>query len=153
MSLLAYLEGLDRSFINLKETYGYGLGFQQFGIHGSVSSIRSEIINIDPNLADLNLLDGTTVAFKLIGEFGIIALILLCCYISKTLSIYKWLKNITIHSASKNDPRDVFFACIFFTYFISFFIRGTGYFSSSGFLFLASLFWVYGRSNKFIDFR
>jgi hypothetical protein len=148
LSRVLYLEGWDRSFVNFKETLGFGLGFQQFGIHGSISPIRIMIENYSPQAVEMNLFDGTFVAAKLIGELGIIGLLLLSLYTLKAISVYKWLKNIIISNHFNSDARDIFFASHFIMFFIDIYFRGAGYFSSSGFFFLSSVFWIYIRFKK-----
>lgn len=89
----------------------------------------------------LGLLDGGAVAAKFLSEFGLFALMLLGAY---TAAFFAKVKNLRMLSTSSFDIREMkntFFMCCFVIFSVNLFVRGLGYFSSSSFLFLASLFW------------
>lgn len=143
LSTLVYMQGLERAYLNLMETYFLGVGFQQFGIVGSMGGIQEQIKALHGE--ELNLLDGSSVASKIIGEFGMFGVLCMLLYFWYFLHSAKWLRKVSIGHGVSSDTRDVFFHCCFVMYSIDLLIRGVGYFSSSGFLFLASVCWLFVR--------
>lgn len=141
LSALVYMQGLERAYLNLVETGGFGTGFQQFGIVGSTGEVLEKIKLLIGYEA--NLLDGGAVAQKFIGEFGVLGLLCVSVYLGYFLRSAKWLFKESASVVAKADPRDVFFHSCFVTYVIDLLIRGEGYFSSSGFLFFAALFFLF----------
>lgn len=141
LSTLVYLQGLERAYLNLMETNGLGVGFQQFGIVGS----KGDVLHIIKALigSEQNLLDGGSTLQKFIGEFGVAGILLTLLYIVYFVSSVKWLSKESLGNGMQADPRDVFFRSCFVMYAIDLTIRGVGYFSSSGFLFVASLCWLF----------
>lgn len=137
LSALVYMQGWERAYLNLRETSGLGVGFQQFGIVGSRGSVLEELALL--NAGDLNLLDGGSVASKFIGEFGAFGAMLLWGYLFFWARFYRLLRRISMRQAPIPGCRQVFFLACFVMFFIDLFVRGTGYFSSSGFLLAASL--------------
>ena len=145
LSMMVYRSGWERAYLNFKDTLGLGVGFQQFGIIGR----RGEAMEFVAKLAgtDLNLLDGGMVASKFIGEFGFLGVMLLFAYLVYFAKSARWLHEVSMSEVAPRDCRRIFFLSCFVMYFIDFFIRGTGYFSSSGFLFIASLVWIRQSGN------
>lgn len=141
LSTLAYLQGLERAYLNLIETNGLGVGFQQFGIVGS----KGDVLNIIKALigSEINLYDGGSIAQKFIGEFGMMGILLILLYLAYFVRSVKWLSKESVSNGVQADPRNVFFHSCFVMYAIDLTIRGVGYFSSSGFLFVASLCWLF----------
>lgn len=141
LSSLVYMSGLERSHLNLVETGGLGVGFQQFGIVGSMGDGQELIAALIGQEA--NLLDGGSVAQKFIGEFGILGVLAVLLYFRYFLRSANWLIRESHTLGNQSDPRDVFFHSCFAIYAIDLLIRGTGYFSSSGFVFVAALYWLF----------
>jgi hypothetical protein len=139
MSALVYMQGWERASLNTEETYGLGVGFQQFGVVGLHGEISDTIYRLAGE--ELNVLDGGSVGAKFIGEFGIPGVIALFIYFLYLLKRVVWLHLVSLKNAASEDRRKVFFACCFVMFAIDLFVRGLGYFSSSGFLFLAALLW------------
>lgn len=144
LSTLVYMQGLERAYLNLMETRGLGIGFQQFGIVGSMGEVLEEIKTLIGREA--NLLDGGSLAQKIIGEFGILGILCMMLYFRYFVRSAKWLFRESVGLGLPADPRDVFFHSCFAMYIIDLLIRGVGYFSSSGFLFIASLGWLFLKS-------
>ena len=140
LSLLSFMNGWERAYLNLKDYYGIGLGFQQLGFVGSQGEILEELRAIGAE--DLNLLGGGTVASKFISEFGILAVMVLVAYLVYFARSVRWLHEVSMNGGETVDCRKVFFLACFVMFSFDLFIRGTGYFSSSGFLFIASLMWI-----------
>lgn len=141
LSTLVYIQGLERAYLNLLETNGLGVGFQQFGIVGSTGDIQEDIKALIGSEA--NMLDGGSVAQKFIGEFGILGILFMLLYFGYFVRNAKWLLKESAGIGVSADPRDIFFRSCFVMYSIDLLIRGVGYFSSSGFLFVASLCWLF----------
>jgi hypothetical protein len=140
LSTLVYLSGWERAYLNFEDTFGLGVGFQQFGIIGSRGEIMETVEELGAE--DLNLLDGGAVAPKFIGEFGLLGVIMLLVYLVYFARNAKWLREVSFSEIPPRECRKVFFLSCFVMYCIDLFVRGTGYFSSSGFLFIASLMWI-----------
>jgi len=141
LSVLSFMNGWERAYLNLKDSYGIGLGFQQLGFFGSEGKIFEALRAV--NAENLNLFDGSFVASKLISEFGILAVMLLVAYLVYLPRSVRWLHEVSMKGGETVDYRKVFFQACFVMFFIDLFLRGTGYFSSSGFLFIASLVWIW----------
>ena len=149
MSMLSFLNGWERAYLNLKDSYGIGLGLQQLGVLGSQGIIVEQIRALRAvGIEDLNLFDGGLVASKFISEFGILAVMVLVAYLVHFVRSLRWLHEVSMNGGETVDCRKVFFLGCFVMFFIDLFLRGTGYFSSSGFLFVASLVWI-GQSPVF----
>ena len=141
LSVLSFMNGWERAYLNLKDSYGIGLGFQQLGFFGSEGKIFEALRAV--NAENLNLFDGSFVASKLISEFGILAVMLLVAYLVYLARSVRWLHEVSMKGGETVDYRKVFFQACFVMFFIDLFLRGTGYFSSPGFLFIASLVWIW----------
>lgn len=140
MSVLVNLSGWERAYLNFKDTLGLGVGFQQFGLVGK----RGEAMFWVEKIAGVesNLYDGGTVATKVFGEFGCLGVATLLVYLYYFAKGARWLHEVSIRRVAHWDCRSIFFLSCFVMYCIDLFIRGVGYFSSSGFLFVASLIWM-----------
>ena len=140
LSMLSYQSGWERIYVNLKDYYGIGLGFQQLGFLGSPGEIMKTFGSIGAQ--GMNRFDGSFVASKFISEFGILAVMVLVAYLVYFARNAWWLREVSKNGGETVDCRKVFFLACFVMFSIDLFIRGTGYFSSSGFLFIASLMWI-----------
>lgn len=140
ISTLVYLSGWERAYLNFKDTFGLGVGFQQFGIIGSRGEKMESLAALSAD--NLNLLDGGAVAPKFVGEFGLLGVAMLLAYLVYFAKSAKWLRKISMGEVAFQARPRVFFLSCFVMYSIDLFVRGTGYFSSSGFLFVASLMWI-----------
>ncbi len=140
LSTLVYLQGWERSFLSFIDSFGFGVGFQQFGIVGSLGEISEKIEKLAG--LQLNLLDGGSTAPKFIGEFGFLGLLLILLYLVYFARSVKWLYELSMSGTALSDSKQVFFHSCFVMYCIDLFVRGTGYFSPSGFLFISSMWWM-----------
>ena len=141
LSALVFLSGWERTFLNFKDSIFFGIGFNQLGFVGKTGFFQSEIARLGLSLKDLNITDGGSLAPKIISELGIVAfafIFVYLFYLSKF--VYRIKKNILIYSYL-----DTFYISIFIMSFVSLFIRSSGYFSPSFFLFLSSIIYI----NKF----
>ena len=140
LSAMVHLSGLERAYLNFKETLGLGVGFQQFGIIGS----RGEAMYFVEKLAGMesNLLDGGTMVSKFVGEFGFLGVIMLLVYLVYFVKIAIWLNKVSVSNMASHYYKGIFFLSCFIMYCMDLFVRGTGYFSPTGFLFVTSLIWI-----------
>ncbi len=146
LSALVLLSGWERAYLNFKDTLGLGVGFQQFGVIGSLGEAMFFIEKITGT--ESNLLDGGTISSKFVGEFGLWGVMMLLAYLIWFAKSARWLHEVSMSEVASRDCRRIFFLSCFVMYCIDLFIRGTGYFSSSGFLFIASLMWLAEREPE-----
>ena len=142
LSLLVYLSGLERGYLDLINSYGVGVGFNNFGytdFHGKYSDLV--IDTMKGYLLCFN--DGSFLFAKFLGEFGILAIILTLVYVFFSIKIFITLKNNKI-----SNSKDAFFATIFIIFSVYLFVRGFGYFTSLMFLFTSAIFWYNERFKK-----
>jgi len=150
LSTLVFLSGFERIYFNLKKTFGFGLGFQQLGALG-VNENKSNNYLTSVGLHDLNLYDGGFVAVKLISEFGLLGITLIIFYLLLFFKIVMYMRKMLLSNVKYESSLDIFFLSCYVMYSIDLFFRGTGYFSSTGFLFVASLMWLFSRKPiKFV---
>jgi hypothetical protein len=149
LSALVYMQGWEMIPDYFSRTYGWGIGFQQLGeiyFTSSASSAINALIGMD-----LNLNDGSFIISKLCSEFGyfgIIACFIYIFYFFKALIILRMISS----GAQASHPGKILALSIFISYFINLFIRESGYFTSSGFLFLASILFL-SNSKFFSTFK
>jgi hypothetical protein len=132
LSTLVFMQGWENAILNFRETHGFGVGFQQFGIAGSVGDVADRILAIlgDP----LSLLDGGSTAPKLIGEFGVFGVVGLALFVRMAVRAGLFIRASQLQPVGARDSTRLFFCCFIVTYLVELFVRGTGYFSSGGFL-------------------
>ncbi len=147
LSTLVYQSSIERMQLAFHQSYGLGVGFQQFGIIGDQGLMMKKLSDL--NVDGLNLLDGGLVASKFVGEFGIFAVVLLLFYLIYFYRYFKYLRFARLDLITVNNSKIIFFMAIYVMFAVQFFVRGTAYFSSGGFLFLASLIWL--SSNNLDD--
>jgi hypothetical protein len=145
LSNLVLLQGWERASIDIFNTNGVGLGFQQFGVTGSIGEIQNKIVGIVGGYLNLN--DGGTNASKLVGEFGAIGIGLIFIF------IIIWFRQIYLLKmdlkSNTMNLRNVFLRLFFICYSVELFVRGVGYLSPS--LFFLGMFWsakAYRRSRE-----
>lgn len=148
LSVLVYMQGWERAYLNLLDTNGIGVGFQQFGIIGELGEISEKIKILSGE--QLNLYDGGSVSSKLIGEFGVLGLLVIFIYLWHLFRFAKILNNYSSSKISFEDSKAILYFSFFIMYSIDLFVRGTGYFSSSGFMLFASTIWLF-INGKFND--
>ncbi len=146
-SVLVWLSGWERAFITFWDSFGFGLGFNRMGFVGEKGSAMMTIYEIIKEKTMrggyLNLHDGGSLAPKIITEMGILGLILLGIYLFYFIFISKLIIKKGIIS-----PIDIFFCGIYLIFFTQLFIRGTGYFAPSVFIFCASVYWLFIRKQE-----
>lgn len=136
LSNLVYLQGWQQTFEAVEQSKGWGLGFQQLGLLGSDTPAAQVIFALIGDYA--NLLDGGLTFAKLVGEFGALGLLLLALYLRTTVVAIRSLRA-TARGGSSDAAADVLARAVLVSYLIELFVRGAGYFTSSGLLLVASV--------------
>ncbi len=133
LSALVYLEGWEMLGDSLVQSDGWGVGFQQLGVHGSDAPATRMIERITGG-GDLNITDGSFVMSKFGSEFGVAGLLLVMLYCVLAL------KSLLLLRAGRGPPGLTLLRSIIVAYGVDMFVRGTGYFSQSSLLFVGALF-------------
>lgn len=84
LSLLVFLSGWERAYLNFIETNGFGLGFNMLGHYGEQGVAMDKVF--DSSGSYLNLYDGGSLAPKMISELGLIGVLLLVLYLFFSLN-------------------------------------------------------------------
>jgi len=154
MSSLSALKDWHEAFMNSLNTKGLGIGFQQTGIHGFQSYI-SGLIYLQ-TYSDLNGASPWNIKFetfiiapKLISEFGILGILAICFYLRYFIDSFIYLSKSVNNKITSSCYLDILFHSIYILFFISLFVRGTGYFSVSTLFFFSSVIYLFFlKSNK-----
>jgi hypothetical protein len=142
LSLLVFLQGFERAYLNSLDTLFIGQGFQQFGLLGNQGNLQETIYLINGDY--LNLFDGGTLASKIIGEFGAIGIIALLIYVSLFYKAISHLRRSNLIQIDKN----ILYRIFIISAFIELFIRGLGYFSPGVFLLIVGVLGI--NKNKYV---
>lgn len=138
LSTLVYLQGWERAWLNISETSGLGIGFQQFGFVGSLGTVVEKIARMNSGVS-LNLYDGGSTGSKLIAELGVLGVVLILMYMSVVVRGVKLLRREQRLPVARRDVRRIFFYSFIVAYASELLIRGTGYLSPSCTMLMASL--------------
>lgn len=131
LSALVYLEGWEMLDDSLVRSDGWGVGFEQLGLEGSNVS-AAEAIRSQTRGLDVNLQDGSFVLSKLGSEFGAAGLLLVALYALLALKCLLALRS------GRGTLNEQFARSVVVAFCVDMFVRGTGYFSQSTFLFVAA---------------
>jgi hypothetical protein len=146
LSVLTYIQGWQLMGESLRRSLGWGLGFQQLGLHGS-DVPASQLIFSQTGEAD-NLLDGAFNAAKLISEFGVFGILMSLWFSRLWWRSMRSLRRIAGGAACASA--ELFAMCLVAGYFVELLVRGAGYFTGSGML-LIGAFWI--MSAKHVGVR
>ncbi len=144
LSVLVYLSGFERAYLSVVESFGGGVGFQQMGIVGPEGNVMERIVQIVG--VKLNHNDGGFLASKVVTEFGAVGLFFIfvfACVFVRSLFLLKF--------AERMGQVRIFLSCVFVMFAVELFVRGTGYFTPTIFMFLVSLyafFFAYSREES-----
>jgi hypothetical protein len=131
LSTLVFLQGWENAILNFGETAGIGVGFQQFGIAGSIGGMADKIVEILGS--NISLRDGGSTSTKLIGEFGVLGIVAIVALVRIIARGALYLRRCQRQPARLRDQRSLFFYSFLVTYTIELFVRGTGYFAPGSF--------------------
>jgi hypothetical protein len=132
VSALVYVQGWAFIVHSLFITRGWGLGFQQLGVHPFGLAI-SKLIRAANSGVWLNSDDGGFLLSKLGSEFGVFGIA--ACIAYGILC----LKSIAKVRRSRVIGHDTFARCVVIAFSVDLFIRGMGYFYGSPLLFLGCM--------------
>ena len=151
LSTLVYMQGWQLVADGFLKSDGWGIGFQQLGVHETKTTAGITIVTLVGN--DVNILDGGFTAAKVLSEFGILGGLLLIGYFFTAFRAFTFLRRAL--SCPTNYPAALIFTnSIVIGYGIELMIRGSGYFTGTGLLYLASLVYLYsGRGKQNIGLR
>lgn len=141
LSVLVYLSGIERAYLNFINSNGLGIGFQQMGFNHLIGHSQAVLEKL--HAGNLNIYDGSFIASKLISEFGFIGLSLCVIYVFMLGKIY-----ISFYRTEDKSPIDVLAYCLYFSFFIPFFVRGAGYINPYIFSFILSIFLTLRNSKR-----
>lgn len=131
LSNLVYLQGAESAYTSFLSSNGVGVGFQNMG--NQEPGYFTELIRSVNNGGDLNRLDGSFLAAKIITEFGLLGIMFCLMVIINFLRVC----NIVWSGSYPNSLLFVLYAASSGQIMIEFFVRGYGYFSPGFIVFLA----------------
>ena len=134
LSVLVLLQGWENALLMLRDTGGWGAGFQQFGFLNVAGDFSDRLALLGED--SLNLLDGGSTASKLVGEFGLFGVAALAIYVPLFLHTFFKLRRVRKVGGASGEL--LLIACLF-TFAIELFARGVGYFSPTCFLALSAM--------------
>ncbi len=137
ISALVFLQGWQNAILDFQATYGFGVGYQQFGIVGSLGDIAEKIAALEGDYIDL--FDGGSTATKLVAEFGVLGVLATICFIVAAYRYAAFIRRTQKKPRNQRNVRKTFFFALVVTYSFELFIRGAGYFTPGGFLMLTAL--------------
>lgn len=144
LTALVYLQGWNDAYRAFFSTNGLGLGFQNLGslAPGDIGEKIYQLSGIYKNRED-----GGFLAAKLIGEFGVFGLALLCLYVFSLFKaalynleffkIYKMDRAVALHMF---PAYSIFGSSLVVAFSIELFARGYGYFSPGVLLVMVAFF-------------
>jgi hypothetical protein len=135
LSTVVYLQGWQLVFESINISSGWGLGFQQLGIHGTSVDASDIIFALVGGYG--NILDGGFTFAKIVSEFGAFGLVLICIFLVVAFSAARHIRFSAKKPADRNAA--LFAACIIVCYGIELFVRGAGYFTGTSLLMVAAL--------------
>jgi len=146
LSTLVFLSGWERAYLNLLESNFFGIGFNQLGMNGLIGFYQSQI-EIIYGLPKLNLLDGGSLAPKIISELGIFGIVFNLIYLFFFFKIIFKIKTYNLRA----NYLDIFYISSFLMASLSLYVRGSGYFSPAFFLCISSFIYIYLSRYKSKD--
>ena len=154
ISNLTYRQGWNFAYVNLKETYFLGIGFQMMGSQKMhYGDLYNLIINVTQTYGQ-NLQDGSFVMSKFLVEFGIIGVFISLLYIKFIITfLLKIKKNLNyIHlknySGYNNFDKIFFTHLIIFAYSVNYFIRGINYFTPQSVILIAAILFLINSTEN-----
>lgn len=136
LSVLVLLQGWEHALIMLGESGGWGGGFQQFGFQGVSGDANDKLAKL--GYEHLNVLDGGSVAAKMVGEFGYVGVAALVTYLYLFFRALRRARSASLYGSGG----ELFLAACIISFSIELFVRGVGYFTPTCFLALSGVFWT-----------
>jgi hypothetical protein len=123
LSSLVYVQGWQMLQESLTNSFGWGVGFEQMGVHGTQVSASDALISLSG--APTNILDGSFVFAKLGSELGLFGVCISVAFLVAAVRSLRALRNVHERAAI------TFARCALVAFTVDMFIRGTAYFASS----------------------
>lgn len=129
ISRLVYIQGWESMISAVQFSKGFGIGFQNLGIEppGQATLLLHNLTG-----SELNRSDGSFLAAKLVGEFGVIGVA--AVIYAATLSIRSGFLLRKHVNRRFDQASDITALCFTYTLLLELFVRGTGYFSPTLFI-------------------
>jgi hypothetical protein len=143
LSAIVYLQGWQLIGESWQRSGGWGVGFQQLGMHGTEVPAAEMIYGLTQN--EGNLRDGGFGLAKLAGEFGLFGVLIVLAFVR-----YAWRAARELRRAAHTGricAARLFALSAIVGYSIEIFVRGTGYFSSTSILLVAA-FWFLAHEPR-----
>jgi hypothetical protein len=132
LSNLGYVLGWEQLYRYLIETSGWGVGFQQFGVHDVHAVTADAIVALTHSQDPIYQVVGFVFA-KLASEFGIAGIVLAVMFVILQARCMRGLR------AGHADPALTFGRCVVVAFTVDMFFRSPGYFVSSTYIFVVGL--------------
>lgn len=131
ISALVYLQGWAEAYKIFNDGYYFGLGFNMSGANepSGIAERVYKIVGIYKNR------DGSFIASKLIVDFGLIGLLVVCLYLSSLFKAFLLIKKIS-------NNKDLFVNSIILSFSVEMFVRSNSYFTFGLFLLFTALFFI-----------
>jgi hypothetical protein len=142
LSVLVFLQGWQLIGEAIYQTFGWGIGFQQLGISPTQVSSATRIFELVHR--DSNLTDGGFVLSKLVSEFGVFGVLLSLVFIRCSIASFFELKAL-MAGRVECDPAVMVAHSVLLGYLVELFVRGMGYFTSTGLFLMAALYVLWDR--------
>jgi hypothetical protein len=132
LSNLVYVQGWQMLAESLSRSSGWGIGFQQLGVHATEVA-AAQLVQMQTQGISLNLQDGSFVLAKLGSDFGIAGLLAALIFVGVAIRSALALRR------DPGRPAIMFAHCVIVSYLIDMFVRGAGYFTGPSLLLVAAL--------------
>lgn len=136
-STLVWLKGWHLAYLNLIETVGLGIGFQQLGYSGAYSMISESLRSGTIGNVDLNIHDGGSLAAKMVSEMGLLGVLFL---IYGLVTFVLYLRRVS--------QWNYFWIAAFVGGLFELYIRGYGYFTLNFVAYIASISFFSNQMNN-----
>jgi hypothetical protein len=143
LSVLTYVQGWQLIVESLGRSGGWGLGFQQLGLHGT--DVPAALLIFEQAGDAANLLDGAFNFAKVVSEFGVLGVVLTLVFVRLWWRSIRGLRRVAGGAACSSAQ--LFAMCVIAGYIIEVFVRGEGYFTGSGML-LACALWITSARDR-----
>lgn len=137
LSVLVYLQGWQMAEESIRNSSGWGVGFQQSGVNGSDSE-ATRVINAVTQGEDSNLLDGGFLMVKLLSDFGVFAIIATAFYVRLLTRSFQRLRAVALGKVQFDDGT-VFAHAVVAMYSVEAFVRSNGYLVGTFVLFIGAV--------------
>lgn len=139
LSNLFYVQGWQMIQESLERSNGFGIGFQQLGVHGTQVA-AAELLSKHYGGDEVNVLGSLFVFAKLGSEFGLFGFLLTLAYVVFAVRTIFALRRTTVGHV-RVPPLVTLARCVVVAYLIELFVRSAGYFTGTALMLVASL-WI-----------